>query len=178
MLRALQRIEVLTLVAGALAAGAVWLPVTTGDDAAAAVRPVAWTARTDPSVRIGFLASKPLLDPARGQVVAGSAGVAIKPDGAAPVSAADVGRRYLLRGLARIDQRDVAVIEDVTANRVVRLQRGQVVGDWYLSAVSGRQATLKNDAGIEETLTLVPAVPRAPPMPTTAQPAAALPFKR
>ncbi|NJM55615.1 MAG: hypothetical protein HC841_06610 [Verrucomicrobiae bacterium] len=59
----------------------------------------------------------------------------------------DFAQRYVLRGLATHDATVVAVIEDRSAKKFVRLQRGQVIGDWFLSDVSGDQATLQNASG-------------------------------
>jgi hypothetical protein len=155
------RVEVLACMLAVLMAGAVWLPPSVGDGPSIPVRALTWIGRNDPQIRIGSLTAKPLLDPTRGKIVPSTTAPPVSSDVGGSVLAADVSRRYILRGLARIDDRDVAVIEDRAANRVVRLQRGQVVGDWHLAGVSGSQATLKNEAGLEEKLILVPAIPRS-----------------
>jgi hypothetical protein len=112
------------LIMAGLAAGMLWLPIG-GPVAGPVSNGVSFVLRNDPRADIAGLERRPLLDPSRGQDAAAQV--------ARPATSTQaLHQRFLLRGLARIDQRDVAVIEDQTVNRVVRVQRGQVVGAWYL----------------------------------------------
>jgi hypothetical protein len=149
----LHRGEFATLAIATVLAASVWMPVGDQGVGVGQGRPLSWVRSGDSQAGVSALAKRPLLDPMRGQDT-GQGAAAASPFGdaaAAPV------QRYLLRGVARIDNRDIAVIEDQSVKRMVRLQRGQVIGDWYFAGVVGSEATLKNQAGREERLTLVPA---------------------
>jgi len=54
--------------------------------------------------------------------------------------------------LATHDAIAIAVIEDRSAKTFVRLQRGQVIGDWFLADVSSDEARLQNASGATRAL--------------------------
>jgi hypothetical protein len=127
--------------AAGLLAVAIWLPWPLGGNEDAAMRDIRFAGPGDPSVSFSNLASRPLLDPTRG--ARGRAASQIAPRDAAM----DFDQRYVLRGLATHDAVAIAVIEDRSAKTFVRLQRGQVIGDWFLVDVSSDEARLQNASG-------------------------------
>jgi hypothetical protein len=141
--------ETATLALAGLVALAIWLPLPLGDDALTQRREAKFIAKGDPAASTSHLSARPLLDPARKSVSADTT----KPK-ASPLNGRDLTERYTLRGLARVDNTDVAVFEDKTTKRSVRLQRGQTLGDWYLAEVQGEQAILKNADGAQRPITL------------------------
>jgi hypothetical protein len=145
--------EKTTLACAGMIALAVWLPLPGDESGLTQRRDAKFIAKGDPATSTTHLSARPLLDPARKSASADTA----KPK-AASTNGEDLTERYTLRGLARVDNTDVAVFEDKTTKRSVRLQRGQTLGDWYLAEVQGEQAILKNADGA------------ARPMPLTAKP--------
>lgn len=131
--------ETATLALAGLVALAIWLPLPLDDNALTQRRDAKFIAKGDAAASTTHLSARPLLDPARRSATA-------KPKAASP-NGEDLTERYTLRGLARVDSTDVAVFEDKTTKRSVRLQRGQTLGDWYLAEVQGDQAILKNADG-------------------------------
>ncbi len=143
------RHENVTLALAGIAALAIWLPLPLDDTALTQRREAKFISSGDPSASTTHLSARPLLDPARKSASADTA----KSKTASP-NGEDVGERYTLRGLARVDDTDVAVFEDKTTRRSVRLQRGQALGDWYLAEVQGEQAILKNADGAQRPFKL------------------------
>lgn len=141
-------IERVVLGLAAAVALAVWVPWPYGARGEAERPDIRFAGRNDPAANISHLSARPLLDPARTSVSAATAPA--KP--AAPI---DVGERFVLRGLAQVGQIDVAVFEDRTSGKFVRLQRGQEIAGWYLAEVREVAAILKNGANGERRMPLV-----------------------
>lgn len=143
--------EPITLALAGVMALAIWLPLP-GDDAASTPRREAkFIGPGDPAASTAHLSARPLLDPARTSASTNAAARSTSPES----TSEDIGERYTLRGLARVDNTDVAIFDDKTTRKSVRLQRGQSIGDWYLAEVQGDQAILKNTEGVQRPITMV-----------------------
>lgn len=140
--------ERIVLGAAALVAVAIWIPWPAGGRGEAERQAARFVGRNDPSANVANLSARPLLDPARATAKA-------TMESEVPATPVDVMERFVLRGLAQIGPTDVAVFEDRTSGRFVRLQRGQELAGWYLSEVRDDNAILKNAASGERRMPLV-----------------------
>lgn len=118
----------------------VWLPWPTGGNADFSGADIRFAGPGDPAARHDNLASRPLLDPTRGAKARGSTGAVAEP-------AMDFDSRYVLKGLALHETVDIAVVEDKVSRKFIRLQRGQVLGEWFLADVVGTEARFSNASG-------------------------------
>jgi hypothetical protein len=129
----------------ALLALAIWLPLPHVAPAGSGQRAFAFTGRSDPAADVAGLVARSLLEPGRASAKAATS---------APPAPADASARFVLRGLARVDHVDVAVFEDRTTAKFIRVQRGQDLGGWYLADVRDTTAILMNADGAERPMPL------------------------